>query len=1180
MRLLKRKITLWMGVLLLFVGCVDSYPDRNLWSTAMSKKNIGLAYLYRNDFISAANIFEEVTKIVPQEPLGYANLALTFLKQRDLDGANESINRALKLAPRDGEILSIYSDVVAAQGESEEALSILTEAVALNPSNVVLRYKYLTEIKRIKGQELQLKFISKHLRRMLDYEKDNLAVLVELNKTLIRIGQIPEALEGYGHMEILLAPVEEEIRTWLNQTVEALKNGDLFEAESTASILGNLLIVDPAYRKSRDRLGDPSQQSYPLSKFRTGPSNLTNVAKIPSVKMKFVDVTHELFDMSLLKQGPWRDVALTDVDGDSFNEIVLADSNRILVVQKRVDTWHKIANPFDETPNGSISKIATVDFDNDGYFDIHITGTEGSQLYMNTGSGGYTLSQTLSHSFGPLLFMSHADYDHDGDLDLMASEKGQLKFYRNVEAGVFEDATEYSGFRETRRETNMNQDTEQKPYSFPEQSLVWGDFDLDGAIDIISLDDNGSPQFYRNMRQGRWIDWTKRFGENLKGNVNTLVTADFNNDGKLDVYLMGENNCQLFWNNNGQQFKRNTVNNKLPNICSGFKPSLARTIDFDNDGFIDIVLAGRGIENTPGLRLYRNLGDGSLEDQTILLPKLPTIIEDLETADLDHDGDIDLVMLSEGRLIFLTNEGGNNNRWLGIKLAAALEGSGKNNFFGIGSTIEILSGTHYQSLQVTSSITHVGLGNRERADVIRVLWSNGVPQNRINPNPQEVIVEAQRLKGSCPSLYTWNGNNYEFVTHLMTRSAIGAMTETGAPAYPNAAKDFVKIRGDQLREKNGKYFLRVVEELWDAVFMDKMELIVIDHPITTEVYVDEKYLPPPYPDLEIHTVTDLRLPIAAWDHYGNDILPQLTRRDSLYFGNFTPGEFQGVPELHSITLDLGNLKTAKSIHLYLGGWIMPVEPSSNLALSQRKNVSIVPPFLEVPDKAGNWQTAIPYTGFPSGEHKTIFIDLTDRFITDDYRIRLTTNLELYWSEAFFTVDEPPSPKYKIYSLQPMDAHLNYRGYSREYQLAPYGPFVRDYETLSTDPQWLPFDGYRTKFGEVTELLQSSDNHYVIYSSGEEIAVTFDGTTLPKLQPGWARDFVLHTDGWLKEGDLNTATAATIEPLPYHGMERYPNYKSSHFPNTPDNQRYRETFNNRWVSQQRFRESIPLYGLKR
>ena len=83
---------------------------------------------------------------------------------------------------------------------------------------------------------------------------------------------------------------------------------------------------------------------------------------------------------------------------------------------------------------------------------------------------------------------------------------------------------------------------------------------------------------------------------------------------------------------------------------------------------------------------------------------------------------------------------------------------------------------------------------------------------------------------------------------------------------------------------------------------------------------------------------------------------------------------------------------------------MPVEPSSNLALSQRKNVSIVPPFLEVPDKAGNWQTAIPYTGFPSGEHKTIFIDLTDRFITDDYRIRLTTNLELYWSEAFFTVD--------------------------------------------------------------------------------------------------------------------------------------------------------------------------------
>ena len=105
--------------------------------------------------------------------------------------------------------------------------------------------------------------------------------------------------------------------------------------------------------------------------------------------------------------------------------------------------------------------------------------------------------------------------------------------------------------------------------------------------------------------------------------------------------------------------------------------------------------------------------------------------------------------------------------------------------------------------------------------MIRVIWSNGVPQNRIEPESRELIVEPQRLKGSCPSLYTWNGDRYEFVTHLMTRSAIGALTETGAPAFPDAANDYVKIRGDQLRRQGNKYVLRVVEELWDAVYMDK-----------------------------------------------------------------------------------------------------------------------------------------------------------------------------------------------------------------------------------------------------------------------------------------------------------------------------------------------------------------------
>ena len=1166
------------GILLavfLFVGCGDSSPARDDWEEALSQKNTGLAYLYRNDFKGAADSFVAVTRLVPREPLGHANRALALLKLRDFEAAAAAINKAVDLAPRDGEVLSIRSDIVAARGDRDRAVSILADAVGFNESNVVLRYKYLTEMRRMRGPTHQEVDTRNELRAMLDYEPDNLAALVELNETLIRMGQIEEAADGYEHMSRLLVPVPDDLQTWLDRTLDALNSADAAEAESSAGILGNLLVVDPSYRRSRDRLGDPSQQSPPLYDFRSAPLDLAVSAADTLVDMRFVDAGDELMGGLLRAQGEWTDLALADVDGDGRLDLAMAGPDELHVVRNRVDGPETVSNPWSGNPAGTIYRLSTGDFDNDGDMDLFAAGTGRSQVYRNSGDGTFVLAQTFDSTDGAggstsPVFASWADFDHDGDLDILASDMEALRFYRHTEGGLFVEATASTGFDETAGGVTDVASA---------QPLAWGDFDLDGAVDVIALFKDGSHRLYRNVRQGRWVDWTDRFGGIRQGGANTVVTADFNNDGALDVFMAGtgDDGCRLVWNDGGNRFDGERTPATVRRACSGLETIVVRPFDFDNDGFIDVALAGASVPGRSGLRLIRNLGNGRFEEQASLLPDLPVDVEDVETGDLDDDGDLDLVLLASGRVIVLENNGGNANGWLKVQLAAALEGSGKNNFYGIGSTIEINAGAHYQSLLVDDPITHVGLGNRERADVIRVIWSNGVPQNRIEPESRELIVEPQRLKGSCPSLYTWNGDRYEFVTHLMTRSAIGALTETGAPAFPDAANDYVKIRGDQLRRQGDRYVIRVVEELWDAVYMDKVELLVVDHPAETDIYVDEKYLPPPYPGLEIHTVTDPRLPVSAHDHHGHDILPRLAARDSLYAGDFKLGDFQGVPELHSITLDLGDLNGAERIHLYLCGWIMPVEPSSNLALSQRRSAAVVPPYLETPDRDGQWQTVIPYTGFPSGEHKTIFIDLSDRFPAGDYRVRLTTNLQLYWSEAFFTVDEPERAERKITRLSPASADLHYRGYSREYRTAPYGPFIRDYETLSTEPQWLPFEGYRTRYGDVTPLLRESDDRYVIYSSGEEITVTFDAADLPDLPPGWERDFVLHTDGWLKEGDLNTATAATIEPLPFHGMDRYPYGLETYFPDSVDHRAYMDAYNTRWVSQGGFRQAMRLHG---
>lgn len=1156
--------------LLLLLNCSLPPPSPDTWQQAVSHKNLGLAYLDRNDFDNAVKEFEIVIRMLPDEPLGYADLAVAYLKLQRPGRAIDLITEAKERAHDDGEVLSIQSDVEAAQGNRQQSLEILERAVQLNPVDARLRYKYLTALRRIKGPAHRVEDTITQLQAILQYDPDNLAVLSELSETLIRTGQLDRAATHYGSIIRLLSPVPSALQPYLQAAMTAIQQQNAADAGRNASILGNLLKVDPAYRASRDALGDPSQQSPPLRDFRTAPLDLAKTAADSLIDMDFTDSTEELSNILSQSNSRGQDVALTDLNGDGRLDLALATRNGVVMLHNLEDGWQDVTEKAGLSKIDQPVRLIFSDIDNDGDQDLYVIGNRQNGLYRNAGDGSFSLIQSpaLMRGQSPAgaLF---ADYDHDGDLDILSSDLQSLQFYRTIEEGRFEETTEASGF---------NPGRETGPVGWSRHPLAYGDFDLDGALDIVALSEEGKHRLYRNIRQGKWVDWTDRMKIPEVAGVQVVLTGDFNNDGALDLFWAGQHPgaLKILWNEQGRFFADNPPLTVM-NIGADLNTSAAITFDFDNDGFLDIAIAGQSESDRPGIRLIRNLGNGRFEETTHLLPVLPSDIDDIEAGDLDQDGDLDLIALSSDGLHLLRNDGGHTNRWFDIQLAAAIMGSSKNNFYGIGSTIEINTQTHYQSLLVTTPVTHIGLGKHDNADVVRVIWSNGTPQNRVNPEPFTRLVEPQRLKGSCPSLYTWDGARYVFVTHLMTRSAIGALTETGAQAYPDAADDYVKIRGDQMQPQNGKYVIQIVEELWDAVYLDKMHLLTVDHPIDSDIYVDEKYVPPPYPNLNIYTATDPQWPVTAYDHHGHDILPQLTARDSLYAGDYTLGAYQGVPEEHSITLDLGNLDGAKKIQLYLCGWIMPIEPSSNLALSQRKNARIITPYLDVPDAQGRWQTVIPYTGFPSGEHKTMVIDLTDKFLTDNYRIRITTNLQLYWSEAFFTVDEPAEVPMTVTRLNPIDADLHYRGFSHEYQMYRYGPFLRDYNVLSTAPQWVPFEGYRTRYGNVTTLLQEADDQYAIYSSGEEVTVTFDASSLPVLPDGWTRDYILYSDGWLKEGDLNTDTAATIEPLPFHGMPAYPYDSNIRFPNDEAQRAYIQRYNTRWVSQKKFREEIRAFG---
>ena len=222
------------------------------------------------------------------------------------------------------------------------------------------------------------------------------------------------------------------------------------------------------------------------------------------------------------------------------------------------------------------------------------------------------------------------------------------------------------------------------------------------------------------------------------------------------------------------------------------------------------------------------------------------------------------------------------------------------------------------------------------------------------------------------------------------------------------------------------------------------------------------------------------------------------------------------------------------------------------------------PSVAVKDKTGQWKTVIDIIGIPAGKNKTITIDLTGKFLTDDRHVRIETDMQIYWDAAFFTVGAQDVPMITT-ELNPDSADLHYRGFSEMYRPNPHAPHLFDYQKVTKAAQWRDLEGFYTRYGDVNPLLQEVDDMYVILNAGDEITVDFDASRLPPLKDGWIRDFILYSDGWDKDGDINTLTSQTVEPLPFHGMSKYPYPETEHYPDDEAHQRFRLKYNTRRVT---------------
>ncbi|MEQ9067561.1 MAG: FG-GAP-like repeat-containing protein, partial [Gimesia chilikensis] len=289
---------------------------------------------------------------------------------------------------------------------------------------------------------------------------------------------------------------------------------------------------------------------------------------------------------------------------------------------------------------------------------------------------------------------------------------------------------------------------------------------------------------------------------------------------------------------------------KLPDI----QCTLLQAGDLNNDGVLDVLASGgNGLQLLLGTAEHRTEQTAYVTDEAITSAKP---IQLFRVADLNQDGSLDVITVEAGNVMFLQNQG-NDNHWIDVSLRAeqvkgeVKSASGRVNHYGVGSLVELRSGAIYQPQIVAGQSTHFGLGKQSVAEAIRVLWTNGVPVNIINAKTDLRIYEKQTLMGSCPYLYTWDGEQFTFYTDLLWAAPIGLQFGKGIVA-PSRDWEFLKIEGDRLQEKEGYYELRITEELWEAGYFDLIELTAVDHPAEVEIFSNEKVGPPDLAAFKIH----------------------------------------------------------------------------------------------------------------------------------------------------------------------------------------------------------------------------------------------------------------------------------------------------------------------------------------
>jgi hypothetical protein len=988
----------------------------------------------------------------------------------------------------------MLGEIESRRGKLDEATAHFRRALDLDAANIKALYALAEQTER-QGTPGSGKEALQFLLKILAREPHNTAVLLDATRLAARTGDVETTKRT-------LAGLSLQARLWPQAAKARMQSLELAANQENASdvvlelaFLRNVLVRVPNYRQSADEVKTPaSSVGEPFRKFVRLPSPSPDPAE-PDMQTRFLAAT---LDGTPKSGMTW--VRAVDLDGSGKPSLLWSTGGGVHLPGGAI--LNAPVNP---------TALAAVDLNYDFRTDLVLAGPRGLAIYRQEAAGQFTdvtsrtgLPAAVIHGSYTGAWPCDVDLDGDADIVLGVADRPPLVL-RNNGDGTFATLQPFAASRGV-------------------VAMAFADLDGDGDPDIAMVGQGGSMTIYINQRMGDYE--TRAVPANVGAGVVAIAAADIDGDGTPDfVVLKADGEVVRLSLQNGSAWDTAVLLQTKLGSKPGEGVGTLAVADFDNNGSLDLLVDGQ-------------LFLGSARGFAPAGPRIDVVRP--EIADVDGDGRLDLIGVSSaGPPVRWMNHGSRNYHWQDIRLRAAQAyGDQRIPSFGLGAEVEIRAGLLTEKQIATAPSLHFGLGEQAETDLARIVWPTGVVQVEFELKGNQSVAAQQRLKGSCPSLFAWDGSRMTFVKDSAPWSTVlGVHTSKTEVATVARTTEWFNIPGKRLAPHDGYYDLRVTDELWEVYYIDFYGLLVIDHPLGTEVHADERYADPP-PPLKIYVSGDSRPFQRAITDSGEDVTAIVRDLDEDYLDTFGRGKYQNLTRDHWVELELPqDASSAGPLYLIADGWADPADETTLMAMTHSREAQPQDLRIEVPDARGEWSVAKRNLGMPAGKFKTCVLDLTGIFRPGAPRkLRLRTNMRIYWDRLAWAKGLPAS-RIQTHELKVASAELRSRGYSFTSAANAAAPETLDYNRLeSTSQKWRDLEGYYTRPGEVGELLSQVDDRYVIMASGDELRLRF--REQPPPPSGWLRDYVLIGDGWIKDGDLNTAFSTTILPLPYHRMKGY------------------------------------------